>query len=58
MPCPTPGHLPDPGIEPVSPKSLALVGGFFTTTAIWEALAGYAPKLKKKAKKLFEFFLY
>ena len=26
--CPTPGDLPDPGIEPAS---LALAGGFFTT---------------------------
>ena len=28
------GDLPDPGIKPVSP---ALAGGFFTTSAIWEA---------------------
>ena len=28
VPFPSPGDLPDPGIEPVSP---ALVGGFFTT---------------------------
>ena len=28
LPCPPPGDLPDPGIEPVSP---ALAGGFFTT---------------------------
>ena len=28
MPFPSPGDLPDPGIEPTSP---ALVGGFFTT---------------------------
>ena len=28
LPFPTPGNLPDPGIEPVSP---ALAGGFFTT---------------------------
>ena len=28
MPCPPPGDLPDPGIEPASP---ALAGGFFTT---------------------------
>ena len=28
LPFPTPGDLPDPGIEPVSP---ALAGGFFTT---------------------------
>ena len=30
-PLPTPGYFPDPGIEPVSPVSLALGGGFFTT---------------------------
>ena len=28
LPFPTPGTLPDPGIEPASP---ALAGGFFTT---------------------------
>ena len=28
LPCPPPGDLPDPGIEPASP---ALAGGFFTT---------------------------
>ena len=33
-PCPPPGDLSDPGIEP---KSLALAGGFFTTCANWEA---------------------
>ena len=27
----SPGDLPDPGIEPVSLKSSALAGGFFTT---------------------------
>ena len=27
VPCPPPGDLPDPGIEPVSPAS---AGGFFT----------------------------
>ena len=35
--CPPPGNLPDPGMEPVSLKSPALAGGFFTTTATWEA---------------------
>ena len=34
LPFPSPGHLPDPGIEPVSP---ALAGGFFTTSTTWEA---------------------
>ena len=31
LPCPPPGDLPDPGIEPVSPMSLALAGGFCAT---------------------------
>ena len=31
------GDLPDPGIEPMSLMSPALVGGFFTTGATWEA---------------------
>ena len=31
LPFPTPGDLPDPGIEPMSPVSSALAGGFFTT---------------------------
>ena len=31
---PSPGDLPDPGIKPLSP---ALAGGFFTTSATWEA---------------------
>ena len=30
MPFPTPGDLPDPGIEPVSLASPALAGRFFT----------------------------
>ena len=34
---PTPGDLPDPGIEPVSLALPALASGFFTTSATWEA---------------------
>ena len=34
---PSSGDLPNPGIKPASPVSLALAGGFFTTRAIWEA---------------------
>ena len=34
LPFPPPGDLPDQGIEPSSP---ALAGGFFTTSATWEA---------------------
>ena len=33
LPCPSPGDLPDPGIEPASLVSPALAGGFFTTSA-------------------------
>ena len=38
FPCPPPGYLPDPGIEPVPVVSLALADEFFTTSATWEAL--------------------
>ena len=31
LPCPSPGDLPDPGIEPASPESSASTGGLFTT---------------------------
>ena len=30
LPCPPPGDLPDPGIEPASPAAPILAGGFFT----------------------------
>ena len=37
LPRPSPGDLPDPGIEPMSLRSPALGGGlFFTTSATWE----------------------
>ena len=35
--CPSPGDLPDPGIEPMSLMSPALAAGFFTTITTWEA---------------------
>ena len=38
LPFPTPGDLPDSGIEFVSLMSLALTGRFFTTGTTWEAL--------------------
>ena len=37
VPCPPPGGLPGPGIEPASLASPALAGGQFTTSATWEA---------------------
>ena len=41
LPFPTPGDIPDPGIKPMSPLSPALVGGFFTTNATWQAYGTY-----------------
>ena len=40
LPCPSPGDLPDLGIKPVSLTPPALAGGFFTTSATWEAQVG------------------
>ena len=37
---PPPGDFPDPGIEPMSLTSPALAGGFFSTSATWEAQGG------------------
>ena len=39
MPFPSPKDLSDPGMEPASPVSPALAGGFFTTITTWDALA-------------------
>ena len=36
LPCPPPGNLPNPGIEPAFLTSPALTGRFFTTSATWE----------------------
>ena len=37
LPFPSPGDLPNPGIEPTSLTSPALAGRFFMTSAPWEA---------------------
>ena len=37
LPCLPPGNLPDLGVKPTSLASLALVCGFFTTSATEEA---------------------
>ena len=39
LPCPPPGDLPHPEIEPPSFTSPTLAGGFFTTSANWKAKA-------------------
>ena len=45
LPCSPLGDLPNPGIEPASPMSPALAGGFFTTSATWEALTAGGVRL-------------
>ena len=37
LPCLSPGGLPNLEIEPTSPRSPTLAGGFFTTSTTWEA---------------------
>ena len=39
LPFPSPGDLPDPGIEPTPLTSPALAGGFFTSSAAWDPLS-------------------
>ena len=50
MPFPSPGHLPDPGIEPTSP---ALAGRFLTTEP-----PGKPKKLRGSDNRLFDLFSY
>ena len=54
FPCPPPGDLPNPGIKPESLISLALPGGFFTTTATWETLLISLDQKGKKKTQLFK----
>ena len=46
LPYPPPGDPPDPGNEPMSFKSPALTGGFFTTSATWKATIPHKIVLK------------
>ena len=54
LPCPSPGDLPDSGIEPVSLPSPALAGEFFTTRATWEALNYECNSLQLSNLRVFE----
>ena len=38
LPYASPGHLPNPRIEPTALTSPALAGGFFITSTTWEAI--------------------
>ena len=53
LPCPSPGDLPDPGIEPMSLTSPALAEGFFTASATKEAWERrYNGELLKHKKRM------
>ena len=47
LPFPSPGDLPDPGIERCSLLCPELAGGFFTTSAPWEAQRSCRLQLKR-----------
>ena len=47
LPCPPSGDLPNSGIKLTSPDYPALAGGFFTTSASWEALPLNINNVKK-----------
>ena len=49
------GHLPNPEMEPVSPTSPPLAGGFFTTDATWEAPISIVQKSKCYAYIFFSY---
>ena len=54
MPCPPPGDLPDPRIEPTSSVSPALADAFFTTES-WrkpQNLIPFLPRGKIMAKEV------
>ena len=51
LPCPPPGDVPDPGIEPASITSLVLAGRFITTSDTWEAECLFLDDNKRKNLK-------
>ena len=55
MPFPSPGDLPDPGFELASLLSPAFAGGFFTTSATWEAPIFYLTGLNILKSSLITF---
>ena len=58
LPFPSSGNLPNLGIKPTSLMSPALSGGFFTTSAAWEALVINNTVINIVYKFLFEHFNY
>ena len=59
LPFPSPGYLPDPGIQPTFDPliSPSLAGRFFTTSATWEDLNTYQDTQNSDFYLLFVCFL-
>ena len=55
LPCPRPGDLPDPGMEPVTP---ALAGRFFTSSATGEAQCELYTSINPNNNLLPEFLIH
>ena len=55
LPCPPPGHLPNPGIEIMSRLSPELAGRFFTTRATWEVHISQYLKCIPIYSRIFQF---
>ena len=58
LPFPTPGDLPDAGIEPLSPESPALAGGYFTTEPSGSQLADIPSSVFSWCRNALVFPLY
>ena len=52
LPCPSSGDRHDSGIEPTSPMSPALAGGFLTASTSWETLSYTYMFVQNKKRKL------
>ena len=48
LPCPPPGDLPNPEIEPASLMPPTLAGGFFTTSITWEVCDMSKPNINHR----------
>ena len=51
LPFPPPRDFPNPGLKPLPLASPALAGGFFTTSATWDAQKEQYPSLSTLGKR-------
>ena len=56
LPCPPPGDLLEPGIEPASLMSPALAGRFFTTNTTWITYGAY-PNCERRTQFIWTFLI-